>query len=222
MKRFLATGILLAAVSLRPDAVHAQHTRTRPGTAPRPTPTARPTAPAAVPPPPPAPEHAVARPRLPSHDNGIEFELHGVATVGGWAWPWGGYGTGGGLRIGAPILRNGLIDGTHDELRLSAGIEVYNWPGPSFFFWMTFPVTLQWNFFISSHMAIFSEVGVAFDIYPIQGANCYNHPRYYCDALGVWPVIGGGWRFYFGGHNQFPALTLRIEYPIGMSIGVSI
>jgi hypothetical protein len=156
------------------------------------------------------------------HDHSLEVELHGILGVGGFPWPWAGFGVGPGFRLGIPIVRNGFLSRVNNDLRINFGADVFTWVFPSFYVWLTTPVVLQWNLFLASKWSLFFEAGVAIDLYP-PNTICYDHQDGHdaCDLFGFWPVGGAGVRYHWLGDGRFPALTFRLEYPTGLNVGVS-
>lgn len=133
----------------------------------------------------------------------IRFEIHLDL-----AW----YGAGGiGGRVEFPLARNGILDGVDDEIALSVGAEFFYFyydSGNGFgAFGVTPILALQWNFFLSSNVSIFPELGVAF---------LFGN-RYYWSTF-IAPYLGLGFRFHFTDRN---ALLLRVSWPAGFQVGIT-
>jgi hypothetical protein len=128
----------------------------------------------------------------------------------------GGYGSlGAGFRVDIPIVRNGLIAGTDDELAISPGADLffqdfyhgYYDGGP----YVIPTVALQWNFYVSSHWSVFPEAGIAFYV----GDRDYMRHDNTVYAAGH---FGLGARYHF---NDTNALLLRVSNPTGFQVGLT-
>jgi len=136
---------------------------------------------------------------------GVRFDVH---LTGG---PWYNW-FGAGFRVDIPIVEDGLIDGTDDDLSLTVGgdaLWLYHRVAQGF---GVIPVlALQWNFYLNETWSIFPELGVAFLF-----IDDYYHHRYW-DAW-VGPYVGFGARLHFNPRN---ALLFRISWPTGAQIGIT-
>ena len=69
----------------------------------------------------------------------------------------------------------------------------------------------QWNFYIHPRWSVFAEIGIAPEF-----LFCSN-----CQVFYFWPDVAVGGRLHFGrGRNSYPALTVRLGFPL-TSVGVS-
>ncbi len=127
---------------------------------------------------------------------------------------------GAGVRFNFPLMDNGPIKTINNNLALGVGAELSylgytsRWRGYYFReggLYLSVPVTMQWNFFVSEHWSVFPELGVAFN------HGFYDCGRFDCNFLYVDPVAAVGARYHF---NEKIALTMRLGYP-GFTIGVS-
>jgi hypothetical protein len=176
-------------------------------------------------PPPPPPPATTGRLAVGQHDRSVEIEIHGLFALTQWAWAWSGSAVGPGIRIGIPLTANGFLTNVNNDVRINFGVEGFIWPEPLFYWWVSAPVVLQWNVFLTGTWSIFFEAGGAFDVFPTDGANCYDHsqsPWYYCDRWAVHPAGGFGARIHFAGGGRFPTLTMRLGYPMGFTLGISL
>lgn len=135
---------------------------------------------------------------------------------------WGYWGFGPGVRFGIPIAGPAFIPKINDSVGISFGAELLRsyrryCSGPTcddLGYWGLFiPVALQWNFWLTDKWSVFAEPGLvvrtAFDgCSKVQG--CGGSPVFFAG----W----GGARFHF---NDRVALTMRVGFPTGFSIGVS-
>ncbi|MDH5673159.1 MAG: hypothetical protein OEZ06_13470 [Myxococcales bacterium] len=140
----------------------------------------------------------------------------------------GGFGVG--FRIDIPIVPDGLIDGTDDELALSPGLDLFFWDysrrnycyinnrgnrvcvdgryNDGVGFWI--PVPVQWNFYLNEHWSIFPELGLGL-----------IWDEYYGDRDGrmrLRPMLSFGARYHFNNRN---ALLMRLSWPMGFQIGIT-
>lgn len=128
----------------------------------------------------------------------------------------GGYGSLGiGIRADIPLLRDGILANTDDELALSPGADMffsdfypdYYGGGP----YVIPSVVLQWNFYLAPNWSVFPEAGVAF----------YVGDRHWMRReRSVYAVadLGLGARYHFSPRN---ALLARISTPTGLQLGVT-
>lgn len=168
------------------------------------------------------------------HPNyGVELEPH---LDFGWANLYASNGFGAGLRAGIPIVQNGFIPTINNSVAISFGADILRYSGCYYggtvfatgndlgcgATYFLFPVTMQWNFWLSPRWSVFGEPGLY--IY---------HATFdsFCDKLkgnaflacaepthtGVGFAAYAGGRFHF---NDTVALTLRLGYPT-VSLGVS-
>ncbi len=116
-----------------------------------------------------------------------------------------------GARVDIPIVPNGVIQGTRDEIALSPGAELMFHRPPhdhETAGWGLWPVlAVQWNFYFQRKWSLFPELGVA--------AFAYYRPYH------SWVVPFGsiGVRYHFSRRN---ALLFRIGFPSGLQVGVTL
>ena len=154
----------------------------------------------------------------------VELEPHGVF---GWGGP---YGTDGGLGVGGrvsiTVVQNGFIPTINNSIAVSFGLDWVHYSGCYGAFncsadYVEFPVTMQWNFFVSQRWSVFGEPG----IYIFHGwlSSCfyYNDTHVSCPAApvetSVYPAFYVGARYHF---SDKAALTMRVGFP-AVSVGVS-
>jgi hypothetical protein len=165
----------------------------------------------------------------------VELEPHLLAQYT--RLPYGGEGVGLGMRFAIPFVHNGPIPKINNNIGITFGLDFATFgddnnchgPGnPDFFredcgatnFW--FPVTGQWNFFLTRIISVFGEFGLAgrYERWWYEGP---------CNDVGVCsysdsdfdffePVFWGGGRFLFG---RSAGLTVRLGWPY-VSVGASI
>ena len=161
----------------------------------------------------------------------VELEPH---LALGWAHLYRGSGLGLGARVGIAIVDNGFIKTINNSVAISFGLDWLRYSecyyfdgrgrleygcGASYF---VFPVTMQWNFWLSPKWSVFGEPGlfVYHGIYDDYCRDRSGNPVPGCDyptRTGVEPALFVGGRFHF---NDTIALTMRLGYPTA-SIGVS-
>lgn len=170
------------------------------------------------------------------HSNyALELDPHLLAQYGN--LPYTDDGVGVGLRFSVPFVQNGPISTINNNIGISFGLDFVHFGddgrcngrgNPEFFadtcsaneLW--FPVTGQWNFFLTNIISVFGEVGLAAHYArwnyagPCnEGGDCSYHSSY----LHLFePVLWGGGRFLFG---RNAGLTVRLGWPY-ISVGASI
>jgi hypothetical protein len=138
----------------------------------------------------------------------------------------GGHGLGPGVRFGIPIVSPGFIKKLNNSVAISFGPDLLRFSPQTkacnrdgcfegdAFWALYFPVTMQWNFWITDKWSVFGEPGVVART-PFgdcdRGFGCRkNQP--------IWFGFYAGARWHFG---ETTALTIRLGYPQGVSVGVS-
>lgn len=162
----------------------------------------------------------------------VEIEPHLVAQVGGFGFDYGTNGFGAGIRFGIPIAGPAFVKTINDSIAISFGPDLVHYSpyrvgcqgqGCAFYydtgdFWALYvPVTMQWNFWLSEKWSVFGEPGLAVRHSFINNA-CDDR---FGNCRGVTHVFGaffGGARYHF---SETTALTLRVGYPTGFSVGLS-
>ncbi len=219
------------AVEARPSAAATASTPSTAATAPA-TAASRPPGAAAAPHARPANEPsqvllsgAINRPGY--HVTRVGFEIFAGVGPGAWAWPWGGFVMSPGFRFSIPLTRNGPIEGLNNDFRLMIGAQIYFdvLNGITPYWWLSAPVTVQWNFFLSEQWSVLLEAGLAVDVFmPIPALdflNCYNHPIYYCDRVYFHPAGALGLRRHFSsGAPGNGAVSFRFTYPAGVQVAL--
>ncbi len=161
-------------------------------------------------------------------DYKVEVEPH-VAL--GWGHLYRGNGFGVGGRIGIPIVQNGFVKSINNSVAISFGLDWIRYGGCYYFderdrfeygcgaSYFTFPATMQWNFWLTTHWSVFFEPGlyVFHGLYDDYCEGRGNRNCRYPTRTGVDPALFLGGRFHF---NETIALTMRIGYPTA-SVGVS-
>jgi hypothetical protein len=153
----------------------------------------------------------------------VELEPHLVLD---WAGVPGHHeeGIGLGFRASIPLFHNGPISTINNNMAISFGLD---WTyadracGPRANPWnescelnsFWFPVTLQWNFFLTDIISVFGEPGLAVVHYRWDTWDRCWAPGY-CDPNGhdtvLRPVFSGGARFLFSDHI---GAVVRLGYP---------
>lgn len=169
----------------------------------------------------------------------VELEPHGLLQWDNY-W-WGGTGFGLGMHAVIPFLDNGPVSSINNNMGIGFGLDWGHFSDNSCGYYyarfapgrfglgpcdasansLSFPVYVQWNFFLTKVVSVFGEAG--FGIYhdwtsfaPLGGCPIGGDCSY--SATGVFPYFEGGGRFLFG---DTIGLLVRIGYPyftIGMSI----
>jgi hypothetical protein len=157
----------------------------------------------------------------PAYD--FEVEPHGLLGWDGVFYDNTGFGLG--VRFGIPIVSNGFVPTINNSVAISFGVDWlhYSCYGPfndcsaDYF---EFPVTLQWNFYVSEHWSVFGEPGL-FLYHDFFTSNCEAVGGVDCPArpneTSVLPAFYVGARYFF---SDTVSLTMRLGYPT-TSIGVS-
>ncbi len=144
----------------------------------------------------------------------IEMEPHLILGWGGFdGYGAGGFGAGG--RFTIPLVKNGFVPTINNTVGIGFGVDFtyYNNCGYNNSLCgghvadlLTFPVVMQWNFYVAQRWSVFGEPGISLN-YASADRN-YFFP---------YPVFEVGGRYHFTEHV---ALTARIGFPY-FSIGVS-
>lgn len=135
-------------------------------------------------------------------------------------------GFGPGIRIGIPIMSPGFIKTINDSIAISFGADVM-YLSPKFktkdcvgdlcdnSFWaFYFPVTMQWNFWLTEKWSVFGEPGATLQTTAKKCERIYG-----CKSPGfIYPAFYAGARYHF---SDSTALTMRIGWPSGLSVGLS-
>jgi hypothetical protein len=172
-----------------------------------------------------------------NHPNyAFELDPHLVAQYGD--LPYTDAGVGVGVRFSIPFVKNGPITTINNNIGISFGVDwahfgsdnICNGRGAAPFFpnscsadevW--FPVTAQWNFFLTRVISVFGEAGLAahYTSWGYEGP-CQNGGGtcdYHTHNLDLFePVFWGGGRFLFG---RMAGMTVRLGWPY-ISVGASI
>ncbi|MDX2055171.1 MAG: hypothetical protein SFV15_22405 [Polyangiaceae bacterium] len=165
-----------------------------------------------------------------NHPNyGFELEPHLLLGTGRLGPGYGG-GFGLGARGSIPIVDNGFIETINNSVAISFGVDWIHYNGYDYRYgckyngkdlcvyrpyydystnYVSIPVTLQWNFFLSKHWSVMGELGPDLAFYSDPVFNELN--------LDVDLAIFAGGRWHFA---ESTALTLRVGYP-SSSIGFS-
>ncbi|MFO0559172.1 MAG: hypothetical protein U0269_14245 [Polyangiales bacterium] len=156
------------------------------------------------------------------HQSRPTFELFAGVAPAAWAWPWGGLAVSPGFRLGFPLTRNGMLANINNDIRLMVGAQWIISFNPAEYWWITAPLSLQWNFFLSQQWSVSLEAGLSVDVFVYDFLNCYDHPRYFCDRVFFHPVGGIGLRRHLSSNPSpgAPALEFRFSYPYGVQVGI--
>ena len=146
--------------------------------------------------------------------NGVYTNSLGLGVIGG--------------RIGIPIVENGFVPSINNSVAISFGFDAVYYTGCWDGFgncsawYLEFPATLQWNFYVSQHWSVFGEPG--FLVYHGFFSDCtVANNRTVCGAPNGWSETGIYPAFFVGARYHFTdtvALTMRVGWPT-FSIGVS-
>jgi hypothetical protein len=161
----------------------------------------------------------------------VELEPHFVAQYD--RTPYGNGGFGVGFRASIPFVHNGPIPKINNNIGISFGVDWVHFADDDYcdgrgdpYFYPTacggsdlwFPVTGQWNFFLTPIISVFGEFGLAIHnerwSYEAACAGCSYH---YSHLDFFEPVAFVGGRFLFG---KTVGLTVRLGWPY-ISIGAS-
>lgn len=112
-----------------------------------------------------------------------------------------------GVRVDIPIVPEGLLMSTRDDLAISPGADLLFDDGDV---WVGIPVALQWNFYLESAWSVFPELGLAL----LVG----EHHRRRDNDVRIDFLLAVGGRYHWSSRN---ALVLRIGWPIGLQFGIT-
>jgi hypothetical protein len=155
----------------------------------------------------------------------VEIEPHLAFAYGNWSTGVGGDpGYGIGARFSIPIVKNGFVPTINnsvaigfgaDFLHFGCGGEGFNCSLNS----LSFPVVLQWNFYVSRDWSVFGEPGLFLyhQFFSYGGETCTG-PR--CPGVTQTSLLPA---FYLGARyhiNDRMALTFRVGYPT-INVGFS-
>lgn len=155
----------------------------------------------------------------------VELEPHAVL---GWGHLWHGNGFGVGGRVGINVADRGFISSINNNVAISFGLDWLRYSDCYGYFGrfergcgasvLVFPVTMQWNFWLTPHWSVFAEPGLyvyhgIWDDWCDERLPGCAHPTH----TDIDFAFYAGGRFHF---NETVALTMRIGYP-SASIGVS-
>jgi hypothetical protein len=174
----------------------------------------------------------------------LNFNYFLFEGYGGRAW-------GPGVRASIPIVSPGFVKTINNSVAISFGLDIMRYEGTGYWYWsnycfrnprdcpgyyagydtgfwaLQFPVTMQWNFFITDKWSVFGEPGLTlrqalYPDYPWCSPPYYD-PRFYgpCyrDRTSLYFTFYAGGRFHF---SDKLALTMRLGHPTAFSIGLSI
>jgi hypothetical protein len=158
----------------------------------------------------------------------VELEPHLPIGWGGLGGRYGGDAALGlGARFSIPVVHNGFVPTINNSIAVTFGIDwvhyfgCYNTGANCSADYITLPVALQWNFYVSQHWSVFGEPGFA--IYHGFFSTCQNFDGTFCShpsgfsETGIVPALFLGGRYHF---TDRVSLTMRIGYPT-LSVGVS-
>lgn len=167
----------------------------------------------------------------------VEIEPH--FTLNLFDWDYHGTSYGPGFRLGIPLAGPAFVKSINDSIAISFGADLLHYegyrygcygsgpgscPGGAFYdtpqFWaLYFPVVMQWNFWITDKWSAFGEPGLSIrhSFYPSNW--CPNADAFGCpNSTRLLFAFYAGARYHFG---DTTALTIRVGYPTGFSVGVS-
>lgn len=115
-----------------------------------------------------------------------------------------------GLRADILLTRDGLLDGTDDDLALSPGVEFLYFYHNDYEGFGIFPLlALQWNIYVHRRWSLAPEIGAAMLFGP-------HRDRYWSTFIA--PFFGFGVRYHLNTRN---ALLFRITWPSGFQFGIT-
>jgi hypothetical protein len=151
-------------------------------------------------------------------------------------YAYGGSGFGPGVRLSIPVMSPGFVKTINDSIAISFGLDLihydsyyYAYYGPcgprggycnynyGDFWTAYFPVTMQWNFWLTDKWSVFGEPGFALRHSFYSDAYCAG---YFCPSRDdIYFAFFAGGRYAVSDHL---ALTMRLGYPTVFSFGLSI
>jgi hypothetical protein len=181
----------------------------------------------------PTPAHAQSIIKSPGDHPPYKVELEPHLALG-WGHLYRGNGLGVGARVGIVIVDNGFVKSINNSVAISFGADWLRYSGCYYYdgrarfeygcgaSYFVFPVTMQWNFWLTPRWSVFGEPGLYF-YHGIYDDYCRDRNNNVVPGCG-YPTRGGAdLAFYVGGRFHFTdtiALTMRLGYP-SSSVGVS-
>jgi len=154
----------------------------------------------------------------------IEMEPHVAVAWGNWTGGLGGeagYGVGG--RFSIPLVKNGFIPNINNSVAIGFGLDFLHFgcgiEGVACTFnSLSFPVVLQWNFYVSHDWSVFGEPGLfLYHQFVSSDGSCPGPACVTVRETSVLPALYVGARYRL---NDRMAVTVRLGYPtidVGMS-----
>jgi len=154
-----------------------------------------------------------------------EIEPHLAFAWDDWTGGLGGDpGYGIGARFSFPILKNGFIPNINNSVAIGVGVDFLHFGcgvqgvGCTLNS-LSFPVVLQWNFYVSHQWSVFGEPGLfLYHQFFSSGAACPGPACPSVSQTSVLPALYVGARYPF---NDRISLTMRIGYPTTINVGLS-
>jgi hypothetical protein len=153
-----------------------------------------------------------------------EIEPHLSFAWGDWTSNLGGdpgYGAGG--RFSFPIVKNGFIPNINNSVAIGVGADFLHFgcgvQGVTCTLnSLSFPVVLQWSFYVSRQWSVFGEPGLfLYHQFYTAGAACPGPACPSVSQTSILPALFVGARYPL---NERISLTMRVGYPT-LNIGVS-
>jgi hypothetical protein len=145
----------------------------------------------------------------------VEIEPHLL-----FAWDYVGFagagydalGIGLGARFSIPIVKNGFIPTINDTVAIGFGADYtyFGCPNGCGVSTLTFPVVLQWNFYVAQRFSVFGEPGFSLNYNFFPSAFCGGIKVGCGNALYPDIVFEVGGRYHI---NEHLALTGRVGFP---------
>ena len=162
----------------------------------------------------------------------VEIEPH--LNINAVNFDYGGFGWGPGVRFGIPVAGPAFVKTINDSIAISFGADLIHYDGYRYGctrngcgnfgdtpgLWALYiPVTMQWNFWLTDKWSAFGEPGLAVrHTFFSQAYNCDPNSFDCPSQTRLLAAFYVGARYHFG---ESTALTLRLGYPTGFSVGVS-
>jgi hypothetical protein len=159
----------------------------------------------------------------------VEIEPHLDFAWGDWTSGLGGgpgYGVGG--RFSFSIVKNGFVPSINNSVAIGVGLDFLHFGCAEGFDGgrygcslnsLSFPVVLQWNFYVSRQWSVFGEPGLFLyhQFFDYSGETCNGAGCPGVTATSILPALYVGARYHL---NDRMSLTMRVGYPT-ITFGIS-
>jgi len=155
----------------------------------------------------------------------VEIEPHLELAYGDWtAGVLGGTGYGAGARFTFPIVKNGFVPSINNTAAIGVGIDFLHFPCGFDGYncslnSLSFPVVLQWNFYVTKQWSVFGEPGLFLyhQFFDYSNVGCTGLGCPSVTTTSLLPAFWVGARYHI---NDRLSVTMRVGYPT-LAVGMS-